>query len=171
MTTEQTQHPCGDWPAPCNCDDPQTHDGATTAAAPTLTAADVLRAHPPVTNTDGDYLRCENPSCAPTLDHAEHQSDMLTAAGFLTRPDVGAERLRAVLSLRGELGPDGVVFGCPWCSDVWESEATCEHARAVTEHNTKVAARALWDVSDSLCRHDEDFVLAESDRLSGETTH
>ena len=22
------EHPCGDWPAPCNCDDPETHDGA-----------------------------------------------------------------------------------------------------------------------------------------------
>jgi len=26
-----TDHPCGDYPAPCNCDDPDTHDGATTA--------------------------------------------------------------------------------------------------------------------------------------------
>jgi len=22
-----TEHPCGDYPAPCNCDDPETHNG------------------------------------------------------------------------------------------------------------------------------------------------
>lgn len=21
------EHPCGDYPAPCNCDDPETHNG------------------------------------------------------------------------------------------------------------------------------------------------
>ena len=31
---------CGDYPAPCNCDDPETHDGAvTTADRPSVTAA------------------------------------------------------------------------------------------------------------------------------------
>jgi hypothetical protein len=54
-----------------------------------------------------------------------------------------AETLAAVLSLRGVLGSDGVIFGCPWCPDVWESEATCEHARAIEAHDREVAARAV----------------------------
>jgi hypothetical protein len=23
----ESEHPCGDFPAPCNCDDPETHNG------------------------------------------------------------------------------------------------------------------------------------------------
>lgn len=23
---DKQEHPCGDWPAPCNCDNPETHD-------------------------------------------------------------------------------------------------------------------------------------------------
>ena len=68
------------------------------------------------------------------------------------REHVRPERLRAVLSLRGELGSDGVIFGCPWCADVWESEATCEHARTVVEHDAQVAAQALQDAADACQR-------------------
>lgn len=36
MTTENDKL-CGDYPAPCNCDDPDTHDGAVTVEVPGLT--------------------------------------------------------------------------------------------------------------------------------------
>ncbi|MGN8245251.1 hypothetical protein ACTHAM_002370 [Cellulomonas soli] len=51
--------------------------------------------------------------------------------------------LRAVLSLRELLHDGGVISGCPWCPDVWESEPTCEHAQAITDHDRAVAFRAL----------------------------
>src|SRR5690606_32602427 len=35
-----TEHPCGDYPAPCNCDDPETHDGAISAETTTATTED-----------------------------------------------------------------------------------------------------------------------------------
>ena len=28
---------------------------------------------------------------------------------------------------RGVLGIDGIIFGCPFCGDPWESEPSCEH--------------------------------------------
>lgn len=51
------------------------------------------------------------------------------------QPFTGADP-RAVLSLRGLLGEEGVIFGCPRCPDPWESEPTCEHAQAVLEHDS-----------------------------------
>lgn len=36
MTTKNDEL-CGDYPAPCNCDNPDTHDGAVTAEVPGLT--------------------------------------------------------------------------------------------------------------------------------------
>ena len=63
-------------------------------------------------------------------------------------PAVSAETLTAVLELRGVLEEEGVIFGCPWCPDSWESEATCEHAAAVVEHDERVRAAALRDAAD-----------------------
>lgn len=59
-------------------------------------------------------------------------------------PPVSAETLTAVLELHGVLGEDGVIFGCPWCADSWEDEATCEHAAAVTAHDRRIQAEA-WN--------------------------
>ena len=51
-----TDHPCGDYPAPCNCDDPDTHDGATTetTTATTDIAEDALDSLPYFTFEDDD---------------------------------------------------------------------------------------------------------------------
>src|SRR5690606_19944127 len=45
------EHPCGDYPAPCNCDDPETHDGAVSIET---TTEDVLDSLPYFTFEDDD---------------------------------------------------------------------------------------------------------------------
>lgn len=62
-------------------------------------------------------------------------------------PPVSAETLAAVLELRGVLVGDGVLFGCPWCADSWEDEATCEHAAAIRAHDANTTAEALRDAA------------------------
>ena len=41
MAVEKTL--CGDYPAPCNCDDPETHDGAVTVLDPEMVQANLWR--------------------------------------------------------------------------------------------------------------------------------
>lgn len=41
MTVENTL--CGDYPAPCNCDNPDTHDGAVTVLDPEMVQANLRR--------------------------------------------------------------------------------------------------------------------------------
>ncbi len=62
-------------------------------------------------------------------------------------PPLSAETLTAALELDGVLVGDGVLFGCPWCSDSWEDEATCEHAAAIRAHDEKTTAGALRDAA------------------------
>lgn len=59
-------------------------------------------------------------------------------------------RLCATLNLQGEwdptVPPGGAV--CPWCREPWESEPSCEHARAVYDHDGRVRAHALREAAD-----------------------